>query len=188
MTSRDQPPLSGASVPAEAPESEGAGEATSIEELVAQWDEEKPPAAGTASNVAAAVVVAALGLFGLLGSLGLGIGQASAPGPGTWPAVVSATMVVLAVGLGLTASQNQDAERFSGTSWLVVLGLATMVGFALSVEHVGFEIPAALLAFVWLKVIGREGWRTSVIISVALTAAFYLIFILALGTPIPHLF
>ncbi len=163
-------------------------EAETVEELVEQWEAEKPPAAGTASNVAAAVVVGALGLFGLLGSLDLGVGSASSPGPGTWPGIVSVALVVLAVGLAVAAPRTHDAERFGQTSWLVLLGLATMVGFALSVGSVGFEVPAALLAFVWLKVLGREGWRTSVVGAVLMTAVFYLIFVAALGTPIPHLF
>ena len=45
-----------------------------------------------------------------------------------------------------------------------------------------------LLAFVWLRVLGRESWRTSIIASVAIVAAFYLIFVVALRTSIPHLF
>lgn len=163
-------------------------EATSVEELVEQWESEKPPAAGTASNLAAAGVVGALGVFGLLGSFDLGIGRASAPGSGTWPGVVSAFIIVLAVLLALGASRSHDAEKFGSTSWLVALGSLTMFGFALAVPTIGFEIPAALLAFVWLKVLGREGWRTSVVGAVLMTAVFYLIFVVALSTPIPHLF
>ncbi|MGJ9413780.1 tripartite tricarboxylate transporter TctB family protein [Aeromicrobium sp. CF4.19] len=193
MTSAGSSQSPEASVPtdasgAQAPDDSEADEAATVDELVEQWEAEKPPAAGTASNVAAAVVVGLLGVLGLLGSLDLGVGAASAPGAGTWPALVSAAMVLLAVGLAITAPRNHDAEKFSGTSWLVVLGLATMVGFAMTVGTVGFEIPAALLAFVWLKVLGREGWRTSVVTSLLVTVAFYLIFVLALGTPIPHLF
>lgn len=174
--------------PATGEQPEVGSEATTVDELVQQWEDEKPPAAGTASNLAAAGVVAALGLFGLVSSFDLGVGSASSPGPGTWPAVVSVLLVVLAALLAVAAPRTADAEKFGSTSWLVALGLATMVGFALSVGTVGFEIPAALLAFVWLKVLGREGWRTSIVTSVVVTAAFYLIFVVALGTPIPHLF
>lgn len=163
-------------------------EATSVEQLVEQWEAEKPPAAGTASNLAAAGVVGLLGLFGLITSFDLGVGSASAPGPGTWPGLVSALLLALAVGLAFTASRTHDAEKFGSTSWLVLVGLATMVGFATTVGRIGFEIPAALLAFVWLRVLGRETWRTSVVVSLVVTAAFYLIFVVALSTPIPHLF
>ena len=53
---------------------------------------------------------------------------------------------------------------------------------------VGFEIPAVLLCFVWLRFLGREGWRMSVITSFAVVAGFYLVFVAALSVPIPHLF
>ena len=53
---------------------------------------------------------------------------------------------------------------------------------------IGFEIPAALLCFVWLRFLGRESWRMSVITSLAVVAGFYLVFVAALAVPIPHLF
>ncbi|WP_418606236.1 hypothetical protein [Georgenia sp. SUBG003] len=50
------------------------------------------------------------------------------------------------------------------------------------------RLPALLLTFFWLRFLGREGWRTSVLVSVGVVAAFYAIFVGALGVPIPHLF
>lgn len=163
-------------------------EAQTTEELAALWEAEKPPAAGTLANVVAALVVVALGVFGVLGALGQGIGSAASPGAGTWPLLISAVLVATGVALAFTARRTGDAEKFTSASWLVLLGLATMVGFALVAGVIGIEIPGVLLVFVWLKVLGRETWRTSVIGSLAIVAAFYLIFVVALGTSIPHLF
>jgi putative tricarboxylic transport membrane protein len=87
-----------------------------------------------------------------------------------------------------TARGTTDAERFNRTSWLVLAGLATMVVFVAVISVIGFEIPAALLAFVWLRFLGHESWRTSVVGSLAMVVAFYLIFVAALSVPIPHLF
>ncbi len=136
--------------------------------------------------VAAAVVV--LGVAAVAGSLAFGVGSARSPQAGTWPLLVSVVIVVLGLGLVATARRTTDAERFSRTSWLVLAGLATMVVFVVLIPVIGFEIPAALLAFVWLRVLGSEGWRTSIVTSVALVVAFYLIFVGALSVPIPHLF
>ena len=97
-------------------------------------------------------------------------------------------MSVLAIALALLARRTADAERFSGASLAVVVGLATMVAFVAVVGTIGFEIPAALLAFVWLRFLGREGWRTSIVTSLGVVVAFYLIFVAALGVPVPHLF
>ena len=158
------------------------------EELAAQWEAEKPPAAGPANNVAAAVVVIGLGVFALLQSLKQGIGSPESPAAGTWPVVISLALIVLGIALAAVARKTKDAEKFSSASWAVLLGLATMVGFGLLIPMIGFEIPGVLLAFVWLKVLGRESWRTSIIASVVIVAAFYLIFVVALSTSIPHLF
>jgi len=158
------------------------------EELAAQWEAEKPPAAGPVNNLAAAVVVIGFGVFALVLSLRLGIGSAESPAAGTWPFVISLVLIILGIVLATVAARTKDAERFSSASWAVLFGLASMVAFGLLAGVIGFEIPGVLLAFFWLKVLGREGWRTSIIASVAIVIAFYLIFVVALGTSIPHLF
>lgn len=186
--SRDRASDPGADAPS-LPEEPGTPEEPSTaEELAAQWEAEKPPAAGPASNLAAAAVVIGLGVFGLVHALRLGIGSPADPDAGTWPFLISVGLIILGVVLAAVARKTSDTERFSSASWAVLLALGTMVGFGLVIPMIGFEIPGVLLAFVWLKVLGRESWRTSIIASVAIVAAFYLIFVVALGTSIPHLF
>jgi len=162
-----------------------------LEEAVHQLEhdaEHRPPPAGTPTNLVVAALVVALGAAALVGSLSLGAGSAGNPGSGTWPMVLSILIVVLGLGLAATARTTHDAERFSRSSLLVLAGLATMVVFVALIGTIGFEIPAALLAFVWLRFLGGEGWRTSVLTSLGLVVAFYLIFVAALSVPIPHLF
>ncbi|SDF83197.1 Tripartite tricarboxylate transporter TctB family protein [Blastococcus aurantiacus] len=150
--------------------------------------EHRPPAAGPTTNLVVATLVVALGAAALVGSLSLGVGSARTPGSGTWPLILSLLIVVLGLGLAVTARSTTDAERFSRSSLLVLAGLATMVVFVALIGTIGFEIPAALLAFVWLRFLGGEGWRLSVVMSLGLVVAFYLIFVAALSVPIPHLF
>jgi putative tricarboxylic transport membrane protein len=159
-----------------------------LHEVEAIEHEYRPPAAGALTNVLTAAAVVALGVAALIGASSLGIGGASQPGPGLWPLVVSVLLVVLGVALLLGARRSSDAEKFSRGSWLVLAGLASMVGFVAVIEVIGFEIPAALLSFVWLRFLGREGWRMSIITSLVVVAGFYLVFVAALGVPIPHLF
>ncbi len=150
--------------------------------------EHRPPPAGPATNVVVAVAVAALGAAGLVMSLSLGAGSAGNPGPGTWPLLISVTLVVLGLALLPAARRTADAERFAAPSWLVLVGLVTMVAFVVLLPVIGFEIPAALLAFVWLRFLGGESWRSSVLTSIGAVVAFYLVFVAALSVPIPHLF
>ena len=162
-----------------------------LEEAVHQIEveaEHRPPPAGRATNLAVGAAVVVLGTAALIGPLSLGAGSAGNPGSGTWPMVISVLLVLLGVGLLFTARGTADAERFSHDSWLVLAGLVTMVVFVALISVIGFEIPAALLAFVWLRFLGHETWRSSIITSLGVVVAFYLIFVAALSVPIQHLF
>jgi hypothetical protein len=162
-----------------------------LEEAVHQIEaeaEHRPPAAGPVTNVVVAVVVVAIGVAALIGSLSLGAGSAGNPGPGTWPVLISIVMIVLGLALLPAVGRTADAERFARPSWLVLVGLATMILFVALLPVIGFEIPAALLAFVWLRFLGHESWRSSVVTSLGIVVAFYLIFVATLSVPIPHLF
>ena len=150
--------------------------------------EGRPPAAGTTANVLTALAVLALGVAALLGAGALGVGSAERPAAGTWPLLVAVVTVVIGAGMVVAARRTTDAERFTRASLLVLVGLATMVLFVVLLPVIGFEIPALLLCFAWLRLLGGEGWRLSVLVSLALVAAFYLVFVGALSVPIPHLF
>ena len=167
-------------------------EEMSLEEAIHRVEEAehegRPPAAGALSNLLTAVVVVALGVAALAGAAGLGLGAAAAPGSGTWPMLVAVVTVLIGVALVATARRAHESERFTRSSLLVLVGLATMVLFVVLLPDIGFEIPAALLCFVWLRFLGAESWRMSLGLSVGLVAAFYVIFVGALGVPIPHLF
>jgi hypothetical protein len=145
------------------------------------------PAAGPVTNLVTAVVVVVLGGVAFAGSLRLGVGSASAPGPGTWPAVVSGVLVILGVVLAVRFRRTDDAEPFTRAGLLVLVAVASMVAFVAVVGTIGFEIPTVALAFVWLRFLGREGWRTSIVVSVGATVVFYLLFVGALDVTIPHL-
>jgi len=175
----------GSGSPLEVP---AAVEPLTAEQLAAEWDEERPPHAGVLANVAAAVAAAALGAAGLAMSLAMGLGTPEKPEPGMWPFLVSLVMVVMSVALLLFGRKKLDAEAFSSSSWLVVAGVGTLVGFVAVVGIAGFEIPSLLLTFIWLRFLGKETWRMSILLSFIVTAAFYVIFVVALSVPIPHLF
>ncbi|MCZ2839337.1 tripartite tricarboxylate transporter TctB family protein [Modestobacter sp. VKM Ac-2985] len=162
-----------------------------LEDLAQEVEEEaehRPPPAGPATNMVVAALVVVLGAATVVGALALGAGTARTPGPGLWPLLLGLLLVVLGIGLVATARRTTDTEQFTRSSWLVLAGLATMLVFVALIGTIGFEIPAALLAFVWLRFLGGESWRTSAIVSIAVVVAFYLVFVAALSVPIPHLF
>lgn len=150
--------------------------------------EDTPPAAGPVTNLVTAGVVVAIGAATVAGSVGLGVGEPAAPGPGTWPLLVGAALVVFGAILGLRARHVTGTERFSRKGLLVVAAVVCMAVYVAVIAAVGFEIPTALLAFVWLRFLGRESWRVSVIGALAIAVAFYALFVGALSVTIPHLF
>ena len=124
----------------------------------------------------------------VVGSMALGVSSPGEPGSGTWPLLIGVALLVLSVALAFQARRTTDAERFTRASWPVLAGLATMILFVFVIGVIGFEIPAALLTFVWLRYLGGESWRLSIVISIAVVVAFYAIFVGALSVRIPHLF
>lgn len=156
-------------------------------EVYAELEEERPPHAGPTSQVAAALVMLAIGIAGLVLSYGYGLGQLTAPGPGLWPFAISVLITGLSAALIVTGRHGTDTEQFSKASILPAVGIVTFVALAALMPLIGFEIPALLLCVVWLRFLGRESWRSTAVVSLVTVAAFYVLFIVLLQVPLPHL-
>jgi hypothetical protein len=156
-------------------------------EIAQELADERPPVGGPAYQIVAALVVLAIGIGGAYLAYGYGLGSLRRPGPGLWPFVVSVLIAVLAVVLLVIGRKLDDAEKFTRASLLVLAGGATFVGLGLLLPTLGFEIPAILLGIVWLRFLGGESWRSTIVISIATTAAFYVLFLYVLQIPLPHL-
>jgi hypothetical protein len=155
--------------------------------LQAELEEARPPHAGPISQIAAALVALAVGVFGAVGSYALGLGRLTQPGPGLWPFAISVVIIVLSAVLVVTGRGLQDTERFSRSSLLTAVSLVTLVGLAALLPVIGFEIPSLLLMFIWLRWLGKESWRSSIVISIGAVAVFYVLFVLLLQIPLPRL-
>jgi len=156
-------------------------------EVAHEMEEERPPAGGPVYQIVGSLVGVAIGVGGAVLSAGYGLGSLSEPGPGLWPFIVSVLIaamsaVLLVVGRGLT-----DAEAFTRSSVLPVVGVITFVAFGVLMPLTGFEIPALALCVIWLKFLGGESWRNTIVISVVTVAAFYFLFLYGLRIPLPHL-
>ncbi|MFE5309770.1 tripartite tricarboxylate transporter TctB family protein [Isoptericola sp. NPDC056573] len=147
-----------------------------------------PPPAGPVANLGAGLVTLAVGVGGVVVALALGVGTPAQPGSGMWPLVVSVALVVLALAQLVVGRAGGDGERFTRHSWMPLVGLATLLGLVALLPVIGFEIPSLLLSLVWMRFLGGESWRTSVVCSLGAVVALYLVFVAALGTNVPHLF
>ena len=159
------------------------------EELAAEWEADAAPPAGRIANLASSLVAAGVGVAGMIIAVGLGLGSPGQPSPGTWPFVISLIITVLALAqLVIGRRGGRDGEKFSPLSRMAGFGFATLLAMVWLMPVIGFEIPSLLLCFIWMKFLGGETWRAASLYSVLVVVAFYAIFILGLGTSIPHLF
>ena len=158
------------------------------EQLAAQWEEEKPPAAGALANVGSSLVVIGVGVGAVVLSVAMGLGTPSAPQPGLWPFMISCVMVVLGLFQLIMGRRNRDAEKFTRMSLAPLTGLVTLAAMVALMPIAGFELPALVLCIIWMRYLGGETWRSTLVVSAVVVAAFYGIFVTALNTSIPHLF
>lgn len=159
------------------------------EELAAEWAADSAPPAGSIANLAASLVAAGIGVAGMVIAVGLGLGTPGEPRPGTWPFIISLIITVLALAQLIVGRRGgMDGEKFSPLSHMAGFGFVTLLAMVWLMPVIGFEIPALLLCFVWMKFLGGETWRSATLYSLLVVAPFYAIFILGLGISIPHLF
>ena len=158
------------------------------EQLAAQWEEEKQPAAGALANMASSLVVLGLGIGSLVLSVAMGLGTPAAPQPGLWPFIISCVMVALGLFQLIVGRHNRDAEKFTRRSMAPLTGLVTLSLIVALMPAIGFELPALALCIVWMRFLGGETWRSTLLVSAIVVASFYGIFVLALNASSPHLF
>lgn len=115
----------------------------------------------------------------------LSLGELTEPGTGLWPFIVSGLLFLSSVALLATELNDDDYERFTSNAWVVALGTLSVGLFILLLGRIGFIVPGFLTLVFWLRFLGRESWRSTLIISVLSIAGFYLLFVMLLGIPLP---
>jgi putative tricarboxylic transport membrane protein len=156
-------------------------------EVAHELEDERPPAGGPAYQTVGALAGIVVGVGGGVLSFGYGLGSLHEPGPGLWPFTVSVVIATLSVLLLVVGRGLTDSEAFTRSSALPVIGVITFVAFGLLMPLIGFEIPAIVLCAIWLRFLGGETWRSTIVISVATTVVFYALFLYGLRIPLPHL-
>lgn len=168
------------------------GEVDILAELEAEvahdLEEDRPPAGGPAYQLVGAAVTLAIGVVGAVLAYGYGLGSLREPGPGLWPFIVSIAIAALSAVLLLVCRRMTDSEAFTRSSIQPLIGIVTFLGLALLMPVIGFELPALALCVIWLRFLGGETWRSTILTSLLTTAAFYLLFLYGLRIPLPHLF
>ena len=136
-------------------------------------------------DLAAGILLAALGAGVSVRAAGLTVGSAQDPQPGFFPFVGSLLLLGLAGVLMVRAlrgagAPNEAAGESLGPPAILVLGL---IAYAALLEWGGYPLMTALMALLALRVLGTR-WLPGVAASVLLSLGSYFLFV-KLGVPLP---
>ena len=138
---------------------------------------------------AAAAVLLAFGVGGVVATRRLTIGDPGHPGPGFFPFWLALALCVVALVLLLDRSPAAPrpvpvaAERLRHGK--VMLALAASAAYAFALESLGFLLATFLFLLLLLGAIESRRWSSSIATSAATAAACHLVFKVWLAVPLP---
>lgn len=133
----------------------------------------------------AGVLFIAIGLGGLIFAQDLTFGSSRNMGPGYFPTILSVLILVigLAVALKGVAIEGPEIEEIRLRP-LVVL-IATMLLFGLLIKTAGLVVTGTLITVLAAYAQAGVRIRETVIFALVLTAVITVVFVYALGQPLP---
>ena len=132
------------------------------------------------------IVPLVIGVFFLVLSYSHSLGGLTDPGPGLWPLLISAVIILSSLVLLVTERDSNDYEHFTTRVRFVGFGLLSLAVFILLFAGIGFILPGFLTFVFWLRFLGGESWRFTLVFSAVCTAGFYIVFRPLLGVPLPN--
>jgi putative tricarboxylic transport membrane protein len=141
------------------------------------------------SDLISGVCLAAFGLYVAVASAGLPYVSEHGPGPGFMPLWLGIGLIVLALSLIVIDLARPVPERTRKIgNWPVARALAgwlALMGSITVLPRLGFTLSLGLLAIFLVIVLDRRSVWTALSVAFALGLSFYVVFVLALGLPLP---
>jgi hypothetical protein len=139
---------------------------------------------------AAGLIVLAVSVAYLAGSLAFPWGSAARPGPGFFPVAVGVFLCAIALTFVFAPRVIRTATlpetMPSGARTRVMATTLALVGFTLLMPWVGFPVVAFLFAAILLKRLGGGGWTAAVIAALVSAGLSYYLFAVLLAVPLPR--
>ena len=128
------------------------------------------------------LALAALGGFIVFRASGWEYLTPEGPGPGFFPLWYGIAMLALSLYLVVSPTDARLDPRGCGRA----LGTWTAIVVCIaSLKWVSFVVSFAALAFFMVMMLYRKSTATAALVAVGMAAAFYVLFPLALGVPLP---
>jgi len=114
------------------------------------------------------------------------LGTTRRMGPGYFPTLLSITLILIGAGITLNAFRSQDYVADFSLRGLAAVTIGT-VAFGLLIRDAGILIAVAALVLIAALGNPRSKWLPISALAAGMAAFCYLIFVKALGLPIPVL-
>ena len=101
------------------------------------------------------------------------------PTAGMYPSVMGMALVVVGI-IDFVRSFKDSAPVFGKRDWLLILAVAAVI---LVSYVIGLLVSLGVFLLLWLVVVEKQRWRTSVIVMLVMAAITYVIFIWWLQVP-----
>ena len=142
------------------------------------------------SNIAVAAILLALAGYVFLAAGALPFGTLRVPQTAFFPKILALLLAFLSLVLlaqTLIGHENlRGAQSIDTAGWFRIgATLATMVGFALILEPLGYLMATFLLMVLLLRAIEAQSWGKVIGIAAATSLGSYAIFAWLLGVPLP---
>jgi len=131
-------------------------------------------------------------LVAIIKSYGLGLGTLGQPGPGFlffWSGILLATMSLIIFIKTFLKGGEEEGETtiFGGVNYtkIILVSLSVFL-YALLLDSLGFIVVTVLLFVFILGVVERKKWMFTILSSIVVTMAAYLIFQTWLETQLPR--
>ena len=138
-------------------------------------------------DVVGGCLIVAIGALFLLLGRDLDFGSSFRMGPGYFPTILSVLMMILGGAMTLKGLRGARVEgAFSHIPWIGFLGLiGSVVFFGLTLRGMGIAPAVALVVFVTASASRYGRWATSLMLAIGMATFCTLLFIYALGLPLP---
>jgi len=142
------------------------------------------------ANIVVAASLACLAVFFFFEAGRLNFGNMRLPQTGFFPKTLLALVFILSLCLLVQAlgqeGREERAQSISGQGWIRIgATLATLLGFALLLEWLGFFVSTFLLMVLLLRAIEAMPWSKVVFVALSTALVAYFIFAWLLGVPLP---
>jgi putative tricarboxylic transport membrane protein len=142
------------------------------------------------SNIVTGLILAGLAGLVFLEARRLTLGSIRVPQTGFFPAILAVLLLTFSIVLMIQTIRGSEGERIPekiGTDgWRrIAASLATMLGFALVLESLGFLLSTVAVMVLLLRAIEAQKWSRVIAVAVVTSIACYFLFAWLLSIPLP---